>query len=130
MRKKPIQNIAELELLVESLKRVIEKLKVENEHLKKENAKYSGVGEKQNVEKSLRTKINNLETIIQSHEMKDVNLDEQKRTIKKLIDANKQLRSDLEKEVDRYTALENKYRDVLRRFESLNKSSTAKYDDY
>ena len=88
-RKKPIQNIAELELLVESLKRVIEKLKTENEHLKKENSKYSGVGEKQNVEKSLRTKISNLETIIQSHEMKDVNLDESKRTIKKLIDANK-----------------------------------------
>lgn len=129
MRKKPIQNIAELELLVESLKRVIEKLKVENEHLKKENSKYSGVGEKQNVEKSLRTKINNLETIIQSHEMKDVNLDEQKRTIKKLIDANKQLRSDLEKEVDRYVALEGKYRDVLRRCESLSKS-TGKYDEY
>lgn len=128
-RKKPIQNIAELELLVESLKRVIEKLKVENEHLKKENSKYSGVGEKQNVEKTLRTKISNLETIIQSHEMKDVNLDEQKRTIKKLIDANKQLRTDLEKEVDRYTALENKYREVLRKVDKLKQGSTT-YDDY
>jgi predicted RNase H-like nuclease (RuvC/YqgF family) len=68
--------VAELELLVDSLKRVIEKLKTENEHLKKENTKYSSVGEKQNVEKSLRTKISNLETVIQSHEMKDVNLDE------------------------------------------------------
>lgn len=75
-RKRPMQNVAELELLVDSLKRVIEKLKTENEYLKKENAKYSGVGEKQNVEKSLRTKISNLETVIQSHEMKDVNLDE------------------------------------------------------
>lgn len=84
-----MQNVAELELLVESLKRVIEKLKTENEYLKRENSKYSGVGEKQNVEKSLRTKISNLETIVQSHEMKDVNLDESKRTIKKLIDANK-----------------------------------------
>lgn len=102
---------------------MIEKLKTENEHLKKENSKYSGVGEKQNVEKSLRTKISNLETIIQSHEMKDVNLDESKRTIKKLIDANKQLRSDLEKEVDRYTLLENKYRDVLARFNSLDRAN-------
>jgi cell fate regulator YaaT (PSP1 superfamily) len=122
-RKKPIQSVSELEMVVESLKRVVEKLKVENEHLKKENAKYSGVGEKVNLEKSLRTKISNLETIIQSHEMKDVNLDEQKQTIKKLIDANKQLRFDLEKEVDRYTLLENKYRDVLSRFNLLDKEN-------
>lgn len=61
--------------------------------------------------------------------MKDVNLDEQKRTIKKLIDANKQLRTDLEKEVDRYTALENKYREVLRKVDKLKQGSTT-YDDY
>lgn len=108
---------------MESLKRVVEKLKVENDHLKKENSKYSGVGEKVNLEKSLRTKISNLETVIQSHEMKDVNLDEQKLTIKKLIDANKQLRFDLEKEVDRYQVLENKYRDVLSKFNLLDKEN-------
>jgi len=88
-RQKPIQSVGELEMLVESLKRVVEKLKIENEALKKENSKHSGVGEKVNLEKSLRTKIANLETVIQSHEMKDVNLDEQKGTIKKLIEANK-----------------------------------------
>jgi len=122
-RKKPIQSISELEMVVESLKRVVEKLKVENEQLKKENAKYSGVGEKVNLEKSLRTKISNLETIIHSYEMKDVNLDEQKLTIKKLIEANKQLRGDLEKEVDRYQLLENKYRDVLSKFNLLDKEN-------
>lgn len=120
-RKKPIQSVAELEMLVESLKRVIEKLKTENEHVKKELAKHSGVGEKVNLEKSLRTKISNLETVIQHHEMKDVNLDEQKTTIKKLIEANKQLRHDLEKEVDRYQLLEKKYRDVLAKFNSLDR---------
>ena len=122
-RKKPVQSISELEMLVESLKRVIEKLKTENDYLKKENSKHSGVGEKVNMEKSLRTKINNLETVIHSYEMKDVNLDEQQRTIKKLIEANKQLRFDLEKEVDRYTLLENKYRDVVGRFNTLDKSN-------
>ena len=55
--------------------------------------------------------------------MKDVNLDGQKQTIKKLIDANKQLRFDLERETDRYTLLENKYRDVLARFNSLDKEN-------
>lgn len=110
-------------MLVESLKRVVEKLKIENEHLKKENSKHSGVGEKVNLEKSLRTKISNLETVIQSHEMKDVNLDEQKGTIKKLIEANKQLRYDLEKEVDRYTLLENKYRDVMAKYSSVSRDN-------
>lgn len=37
----------------------------------------------------MKQKINNLEQIIHSHEMKEVNLDERERTIKKLIDANK-----------------------------------------
>lgn len=110
-------------MLVESLKRVVEKLKIENEALKKENSKHSGVGEKVNLEKSLRTKIANLETVIQSHEMKDVNLDEQKGTIKKLIEANKQLRYDLEKEVDRYTMLENKYQNVLAKYNSVNRDN-------
>jgi len=54
----------------------------------------------------MKQKINNLEQIIHSHEMKEVNLDERERTIKKLIDANKQLRADLVKEIDRYTLLE------------------------
>ena len=61
----------------------------------------------------MKQKINNLEQIIHSHEMKEVNLDERERTIKKLIDANKQLRADLVKEIDRYTLLEQKYKDVL-----------------
>jgi hypothetical protein len=34
------------------------------------------------------------------------------------------LRSDLEKEVDRYTLLENKYRDVLAKFNSLDKANS------
>lgn len=110
-------------MLVESLKRVIEKLKIENDYLKKENAQYSGVGEKVNLEKSLRTKISNLETVIHSYEMKDVNLDEQKKTIKKLIEANKQLRLDLEKEVDRYQLLEKKYSEVLSKFNILGKEN-------
>jgi hypothetical protein len=61
----------------------------------------------------MKQKINNLEQIIHSHEMKEVNLDERERTIKKLIDANKQLRADLVKEIDRYTLLEQKYKDLL-----------------
>jgi len=45
--------------------------------------------------------------------MKEINLDERERTIKKLIQANKELREDLGRELDRYALLEGKYRDVL-----------------
>jgi len=123
-RQRSTQSVSELEMLVESLKRVIEKLKIENEHLKKENNKHSGVGDKINSEKALRQKISNLETLVQSYEMKDVNLDERERTIKKLIDANKQLRDDLHREVDRYTLLEGKYKGVLVKHNILNRENT------
>jgi hypothetical protein len=69
----------------------------------------------------MKQKINNLEQIIHSHEMKEVNLDERERTIKKLIEANKQLRADLVKEIDRYTLLEEKYKDVLIQYQDLQK---------
>lgn len=51
--------------------------------------------------------------------MKEVNLDERERTIKKLTEANKQLRAELVKEIDRYTLLEEKYKDVLIQYQDL-----------
>ena len=107
------KNVAELEMLVETLKRVIEKQKIECENLRKQNAKFEGHSDKLVSEKAMKQKINNLEHINHSHEMKEVNLDERERTIKKLIEANKHLRADLIKEIDRYTLLEDKYKDVL-----------------
>lgn len=55
--------------------------------------------------------------------MKDVNLDERERTIKKLIDANKQLRSDLAREIDRYTLLEDKYKQIVVRLNEVSKEN-------
>ena len=118
------KNTAELEMLVESLKRVVEKLKIENESLKKENSKTAGQKDKVASEKALRQKINNLEQLVQSLEMKEINIEERESTIKKLIMANKQLREDLTREVDRYLLLEGKYRDVLMKMDSLSKSNT------
>jgi hypothetical protein len=45
--------------------------------------------------------------------MKDVNMGEKDRTIKKLIDSNRSLKDDLEREMERYVLLENKYKDIL-----------------
>ena len=55
--------------------------------------------------------------------MKEVNLDERKRTIKKLIDANKQLRAENFKEIDRYKLLEQKYKDLLIQYQEIQKSN-------
>lgn len=118
------KNVGELEVLVESLKRVIEKLKTENEALSKENKKVLGQGERIASEKALRQKINNLEQLVQSYEMKEVNLEEERRTIKKLIAANKTLRDDYQRETERYQLLEDKYKDVLMQFNMVSKENT------
>lgn len=117
------KSTAELEMLVESLKRVVEKLKTENEALKKENSKSAGQSDKVASEKALRQKIHNLEQLVHSLEMKEINLEERDDTIKKLIMANKQLREDLGREVDRYILLEEKYRDCLLKLETVGKSN-------
>jgi len=117
------KSTAELEMLVESLKRVVEKLKTENEALKKENSKSAGQKDKVTSEKALRQKINNLEQLVHSLEMKEVNLDERDSTIKKLIGANKQLREDLGREVDRYILLEEKYRETAAKYDTVSKSN-------
>ena len=115
--------MADLEMLVESLKRVVEKLKTENEALKKENSRSAGAKDKEASEKALRQKVNNLEQLVHSYEMKEVNLEERERTIKKLIEANKQLREDLGREVDRYILLEDRYKEVLLKLESISKEN-------
>ena len=55
--------------------------------------------------------------------MKDVNVGEKDRTIRKLIEANRQLKDDLEREMERFTILENKHKDILVKFNSLAKES-------
>lgn len=121
--KKQTKSTAELELLVESLKRVVEKLKTENEALKRENSKTAGRDDKVVSEKALRQKIHNLEQHVQSLEMKEVNLEERDTTIKRLISANKQLREDLAREVDRFIILEDRYKDVVLKLETASKSN-------
>ncbi len=58
--------------------------------------------------------------------MKDVNVGEKDRTIKKLIEANRQLKDDLEREMERFVLLENKHKDLLVKFNMLAKEN-AKY---
>lgn len=99
--------------MIESLRRVIDKQKVENDALKRQNDRLEKTNSKGNNEPALRQKIEQLELIVHSYEMKEVNLTEQDSTIKKLIFANKKLREDLSREIERYNLLEAKFRDIL-----------------
>ena len=71
----------------------------------------------------LRRQVESLEQALHSAEMREVNNDEQERTMKKLIFANKQLREDLSREIERYNLLENKFRDLLVKYNLTQKEN-------
>jgi DNA repair exonuclease SbcCD ATPase subunit len=55
--------------------------------------------------------------------MKDENEHEKEKTIKKLIEANKHLRDDLKREAERYSIIEDKYKELLYKFNQLGKEN-------
>ena len=120
--------MAELEMLVESLKRVIEKQKAESDALKKQVVDLEQRQEKLKSEKQLRQRIETLEAELHSYEMKDVNVGEKDRTIRKLIQANRQLNEDLEKELERFTLMENRYKELLVKF-NVSAKENAKFSE-
>jgi len=63
---------------------------------------------------------------LHSYEMKDVNLGEKDRTIRKLIEANRTLKDELDREMERFTLMENKYKELLVKFNVAAKEN-AKY---
>lgn len=55
--------------------------------------------------------------------MKEINLDDKEKTLRKLLEANKSLRDDMKKEVERYGLLEKKYKDLLVKYNILAKEN-------
>jgi len=94
LRSKASKSVSELELLVESLKRVIEKQKVENDQLKQKLERGERFKEKLGSEKAIRQRMEELEVKVQNYEARDVNMHEKEQTVRKLIEANKHLRDD------------------------------------
>jgi len=123
LRNRGSKTVGELEMLVESLKRVIEKQKSENEALKKQIEWSEKHQEKLKSEKQMRQKIEHLSQEVHHYEMKDLNLAERDKTAKKLLEANRQLREDMRKEVERYQLLESKYKDLLVKYNMLAKEN-------
>ena len=89
LRSKSAKSITELELLVESLKRVIEKQRTEADALKVAIQAHEQRGEKLKSEKQLRQRIESLEAEVHSYELKDVNVGEKERVVKRLVENNR-----------------------------------------
>lgn len=126
LRSKKIKSVQELETVIDTLRRVIDKQKVEMDVLRrtsKEMQQRAGDENSAKQVQQLRRQVESLEQALHSAEMKEVNLDEQERTMKKLIFANKQLREDLSQEIERYNLLEEKFRDLLVKFNLVNKQN-------
>lgn len=64
-----------------------------------------------------------LERVVHSYEMTDVKTGEKDLTIKKLIFANKTLREDLEQEIERFNLLQNKFKDLLIKYNIATKEN-------
>ena len=60
---------------------------------------------------------------LHNYEMKDVNLDGQQKTIKKLIETNKLLDEKLNLAHEKYDAIEKKYKDILIKYNIVAKEN-------
>lgn len=125
LRNKSSKSVAELEMVIESLKRVIEKQKTENDNLQRQLDQHEKKNEKLRSEKTMRQKIENLEQEVHSYEVKDVNMGEKDQTIKKLHESYKIIKEDLRREGERYQLLEKKYKDLLIKYNVLSKDHAS-----
>lgn len=64
-----------------------------------------------------------LETQVQDYEARDLHTHEKEHTVRKLVEANKQLRDDLVRETERYSILEGRYKDLLVKHNVTEKES-------
>ncbi len=116
---------AELEIQLEQLRRVCDKQRVEIDALRKANERLETLTAKGSNEPQLKQKVEMLERVVHSYEMADVRTGEKDTTIKKLVFANKTLREDLEQEIERFTLLQNKYKELLIKFNILSKANKS-----
>ena len=106
LRNKTTKSVAELEAVIDTLRRVIDKQRNEVDSFRKENTELNQKLENSANEPAMRRRIEALEQALHSSEMKETNTLENERNLKRMISANKQLREDMNREIDRYNLLE------------------------
>jgi hypothetical protein len=114
---------AELDAQLEQARRVCDKQRVEIDALRKQVERLEALTQKGSNEPALRQKVEMLERVVHSYEMADVKTGEKDSTIKKLVFANKTLRQDLEQEIERFTLLQGKYKELLVKHNILSKAN-------
>lgn len=119
---------AELERVIEGLKRVINTQKSELENLKKKESRYKAAQEKVSTNKLLKDEISNLESEIKAFEVKDKKVEELEIKSQKLSEANKHLVNDIRNEQKRYEFLESKYKELLIKYNITSKDLEKKQD--
>ena len=125
LRNKATKSVSELEAVIENLKRVIDKQRVELDSTKRTNSTLNERVERSANEPALRRRIEELSQALHSAQMKEVNTEENERNLKKMIQANKHLREELNREIDRYNLLESKFRDLLMKYNSVSKENQS-----
>lgn len=91
--------------------------------MRKDNDKLSSLTSKGSNEPALRKEIEKLERSLQAYENADLRSTEKDTTIKKLIFANKTLREDLQQEIDRFNLLQDKYKELLIKYNVISKEN-------
>ena len=123
LKPKKNRTAQELESVIEQLKRVVEKQRIQISELEKETKGQKETLKKRSEEPAMRKEIEKLERVVQSYENADRRSNEQQGTINKLLFANKTLREDLQQEIDRYTLLQDKYKEILIKYNVLKKEN-------
>jgi Ca2+-binding EF-hand superfamily protein len=109
------RSAAELEKVIDGLKRVINSYKAELDQFKKKSSKFdnSKLYDKISTNKQIKDEIDNLEKELKTIEKKDKEIGELQLRNDKMTDANRALNSDVKNEQKRYEFLESKYKELL-----------------
>jgi Ca2+-binding EF-hand superfamily protein len=122
------RSAAELEKVIEGLKRVINSQKAELEQLKKKESKFSKKDDKKSTNKTLKDEISNLEKELQVVAEKDREIMDLQIRSEKLTEANRALMHDVKNEQKRYEFLESKYKELLVKYNVTFKDLEKKQD--
>ena len=121
------RSAAELEKVIEGLKRVINTQKAELEQFRKKDSKYKK-DDKVSTNKMLKEEIDNLEKELKTIEQKDKEIVELQFKSDKLTAANRALMNDVKNEQKRYEFLESKYKELLVKYNITFKDLEKKQD--
>ena len=120
------RSAAELEKVIEGLKRIITNQKSELESVRKKESKFKAVQDKIPSNKQMKDEINSLENELRTLGDKNAKIEELEYKSQKLTEVNKSLLNDVLNEQKRYEFLESKYKELLIKYNIASKDLEKK----